>query len=85
MKRLVSLILVFVLASSMAFAAPTDEDMARVQTLGIIEGDEVGIDWLVCRGFVESIKRGIPTPIDTYDAATWMAITPLTDKVILTV
>jgi len=34
----------------------------------------------VGRAYVESIKRGIPTPIDTYDTASWMAITPLTEQ-----
>lgn len=39
-----------------------------------------GKDWLVGRAFVESVKRGIPTPIDTYDTASWMAITPLSEQ-----
>jgi len=39
-----------------------------------------GMDWLVGRAFIESVKREIPTPIDTYDTATWMAITPLTEQ-----
>ncbi len=36
-----------------------------------------GIDWLVCRAFVESVKAGVDTPIDAYDTAAWMAVTPL--------
>ncbi len=43
-----------------------------------------GMDWLVGRAFVESVKRGIATPIDTYDTASWMAITPLTEQSIAT-
>ncbi|MBE7064015.1 MAG: gfo/Idh/MocA family oxidoreductase [Ruminococcaceae bacterium] len=43
-----------------------------------------GMDWLVGRAFVESVKRGIPTPIDTYDTAAWMAITPLSEQSIAT-
>ena len=39
-----------------------------------------GIDWLVGRAFIESVKLGIPTPIDTYDTASWMAITSLTEQ-----
>ena len=39
-----------------------------------------GMDWLVCRAFVESIKAGINTPIDVYDTATWLAIGPLSEK-----
>ena len=36
-----------------------------------------GIDWLVCRAFIESVKAGVDTPIDAYDTAAWMAVTPL--------
>ncbi len=39
-----------------------------------------GMDWLVGRAFIESVKREIPTPIDTYDTVAWMAITPLTEQ-----
>ena len=52
---------------------------AEYVKLGEKEGHS-GIDWLVGRAYVESIKRGIPTPIDTYDTASWMAITPLTEQ-----
>ena len=38
-----------------------------------------GIDWLVCRAFVESVKAGTDTPINIYDTVTWMAVTPLTE------
>lgn len=39
-----------------------------------------GMDFFVLHAFVESIKRGIPTPQDVYDAATWSAITPLSES-----
>ncbi len=39
-----------------------------------------GMDFFVLHAFVESIKRGVPTPMDVYDAATWSAITPLSEK-----
>ena len=38
-----------------------------------------GMDWLVCRAFIESVKNGTNTPIDAYDTATWMAIAPLSE------
>ena len=38
-----------------------------------------GIDWLTIRAFVESIRRGIETPIDAYDTALWLAIAPLSE------
>lgn len=42
-------------------------------------GGHGGMDWLVCRAFVDSAKNGTPPPIDVYDAALWMAITPLSE------
>ncbi len=38
-----------------------------------------GIDWLVCRAFVESVKASTLPPIDVYDAAAWMAVGPLSE------
>ncbi len=37
-----------------------------------------GIDWLVCRAFIEAIKNRNNTPIDAYDTATLLALAPLT-------
>ena len=42
-------------------------------------GGHGGIDWLVCRAFIESVKAGTDTPIDAYDTAAWMAIAPLSE------
>ena len=42
-------------------------------------GGHGGMDWLVCRAFVESVKRGTNTPIDAYDTISWMAIAPLSE------
>ncbi len=39
-----------------------------------------GMDFFVMHGFIESIKRKTPTPMDVYDAATWSAISPLSEK-----
>ena len=38
-----------------------------------------GMDYLVLRAFFESVKRGTKPPIDVYDAASWRAITPLSE------
>lgn len=37
-------------------------------------GGHGGMDWLVCRAFVESVKNGTDTPIDAYDTAVWLSI-----------
>lgn len=47
--------------------------------VGIAEGHG-GMDWLVLRAFVESVKKGAKPPIDVYDAVAWMAITPLSES-----
>jgi hypothetical protein len=39
-----------------------------------------GMDFFVLHGFVESIKRSAPTPMDVYDAAAWSSITPLSES-----
>ena len=38
-----------------------------------------GMDFFVVNAFVESIRDQAPTPIDVYDAATWSAISPLSE------
>ncbi len=39
-----------------------------------------GMDWFVINAFIESVKRKTNTPQDVYDAVTWSAITPLSEK-----
>ncbi|MEI6586006.1 MAG: Gfo/Idh/MocA family oxidoreductase [Sediminibacterium sp.] len=39
-----------------------------------------GMDFFVLQAFVESIKQQLPTPLDVYDAATWSAISPLSEQ-----
>ena len=38
-----------------------------------------GMDFFVLHAFIESMKRGVATPMDVYDAAAWSAITPLSE------
>ena len=39
-----------------------------------------GVDWMIFRAFIESIKNKTNTPIDAYDTAAWLAIGPLSKK-----
>ena len=39
-----------------------------------------GMDFFVIHSFIESIKRKLPTPMNVYDAASWSAITPLSEQ-----
>ncbi|GIP36671.1 alpha-N-acetylgalactosaminidase [Paenibacillus sp. J2TS4] len=54
----------------------------QYQEEGVREGHG-GMDYLVLRAFVESIKNGTDTPIDVYDTAVWMAITVLSEQSIV--
>ncbi len=47
------------------------------QTAGAGHG---GMDFFVIHSFIESIKRKVATPMDVYDAASWSAISPLSEK-----
>ena len=50
----------------------------KFQSAGV-KGGHGGMDFLVLRGFIDAVKRGIQTPIDVYDTAAWMAITTLSE------
>lgn len=44
------------------------------------QGGHGGMDWLVLRAFVESVRAGVQTPIDVYDTASWMCISALSEQ-----
>lgn len=50
------------------------------QAMGGNLGGHGGMDWLVCRAFVEAVKNGVNTPIDGYDTIAVMAVAPLSEK-----
>lgn len=43
-------------------------------------GGHGGMDWLVCRAFIESVKNGTNTPIDAYDSVLWLSIGALSEQ-----
>lgn len=45
-----------------------------------LRGGHGGMDYLSLRGFIEAIQQGTPMPIDVYDAAMLMCITPLSEQ-----
>jgi len=45
-----------------------------------IKGGHDGMDYLVLKSFIKSVKNNMPMPIDIYDTATWMAITCLSEQ-----
>ena len=44
-----------------------------------LRGGHGGMDYLALRAFIQSVQNGTTPPIDTYDTASWMAITPLSE------
>lgn len=49
-----------------------------------VQGGHDGMDWLALRDFFDCIRTGRPMPIDVYDMAAWMSITPLSEESIAT-
>ncbi len=47
---------------------------------GGVVGGHGGMDGLVYGAFIECLRNGWDMPIDVYDAAAWMAITPLSEE-----
>lgn len=45
-----------------------------------VRGGHGGMDWLVFDAYFEALRNGDVPPIDTYDTAAWMAITPLSEE-----
>lgn len=45
-----------------------------------VKGSHGGMDYLVYSDFFDCVKNNKPMPIDVYDAAVWMCITPLSEK-----
>ena len=39
-----------------------------------------GMDWFVYKAFVDALKNGDEMPIDVYDAATWQAVSVLSER-----
>ena len=39
-----------------------------------------GMDYFCFKSFLDAVKNGCPMPIDVYDAATWMAVSVLSEK-----
>lgn len=65
------------------FMAEHEHPLHREYIQGEALGSHGGMDWLVARAFIESVKAGTDTPIDAYDTVTWMAIAPLSEESIL--
>ena len=54
-------------------------ELWREYTASGVKKGHGGMDFLVLDAFITSIKEGIPTPVDVFDAAVMMAVTPLSE------
>lgn len=45
-----------------------------------VQGTHDGMDWLEFKVFFDALREDKPMPIDVYDAASWMAITALSEE-----
>ncbi len=45
-----------------------------------VQGGHDGMDWLEFQEFFRCLREGEPMPVDVYDAATWMAVTTLSEQ-----
>ena len=45
-----------------------------------VQGSHDGMDYLEFQKFFEALRNDAPMPIDVYDAASWMAVTALSEK-----
>lgn len=61
------------------YAEEYNSDLWKVQTDEMMNAGHGGMDWHVLRAWVETVKTGALPPIDVYDAAAWMCITPLSE------
>ena len=59
--------------------ALSNEDLINIIREGGIVGGHGGMDGLVYGAFADCLINGWDMPIDVYDAAAWMAITPLSE------
>ncbi len=50
----------------------------NLEVEAVKNGGHGGGDYIVMQRFVEAVRKGVQTPQDVYDAATWSAIVPLT-------
>lgn len=44
-----------------------------------VQGTHDGMDWLEFKIFFEALRKDEPMPVDVYDAASWMAVTALSE------
>lgn len=62
------------------YAAEYDHDVWKKYLAEGVQGGHDGMDYLVYNEFFDCVRDGRAMPIDVYDAAAWMAVSPLSEK-----
>jgi predicted dehydrogenase len=63
-----------------AFLKKYDHPLWKKHEQKAVGAGHGGMDYFLLNAFVECAKQNIEAPFDVYDAATWMAITPLSEQ-----
>lgn len=61
-------------------AATYDHPVWKEYLQAGVKGTHDGMDWLEFRTFFDCLLKDEPMPVDVYDAATWMAVTALSEQ-----
>ncbi len=64
---------------ALAYMKTYDHDLWKAHEQDAEGAGHGGMDWFLVNSFVESVKGNQEVPFDVYDAASWMAITPLSE------
>lgn len=62
------------------YEAEYDDEIWKTVSPEALESGHGGIDWFCYKDFFDHVRSGEPMPIDVYDGAVIMAITPLSEK-----
>ena len=62
------------------YASEYDHEIWKKYLSDGLQGSHSGYDYLIYSDFFDCVKNNKPMPIDVYDAATWMCISPLSEK-----
>ena len=62
------------------FVAEYEHDLWKPYINKTAPGGHGGMDWLEFEAFFDCLLQGKPMPIDVYDAASWMAISALSEQ-----
>ncbi|MCI8853623.1 MAG: Gfo/Idh/MocA family oxidoreductase [Lachnospiraceae bacterium] len=66
--------------NAQAYEEAYEHPLWRQYLIEGVRGGHEGMDWLEFQIFFEALEKGTVMPIDVYDAASWMAVTALSEQ-----